>query len=257
MAVSIFVCTPSIHLTPVYVASMEKLVAVCHDAGIQMGVYRESGDGIVRARNRSVAKFLTTDFTHLMFIDDDIGFQPNDVIAMASSGLDVVCGVYPKKAIDWQAVAKAVKQGVPDDRLHEVASPMCCNLLGTKHKALRDEKFPAYTFMTIKDGPTGFMCIKRETITKLIACYGDSIAFRGDWGWGSDKEKYHKIFHMDRDPAEDHPDGPYLSEDYWFCRQWQRMGGDIYALVECRLEHQGQHTFVGRLGDKLSERAPS
>ena len=46
---------------------MERLRDACLHSGISLGIYRETGDGIVRARNRSVARFLATDATHLFF----------------------------------------------------------------------------------------------------------------------------------------------------------------------------------------------
>ena len=57
---------------------------------------------ITRARNYLVDEFLRSDKTHLMFIDSDIGFDPQDVLALAAladpkSDKDIVCGPYPKK----------------------------------------------------------------------------------------------------------------------------------------------------------------
>ena len=38
----------------------------------------------------------------------------------------------------------------------------------------------------------------------------------------------------------------YLSEDYTFCRRWQKMGGSIWTDPEIVLNHVGTHTFRGR-----------
>ena len=57
---------------------------------------------ITRARNYLVDEFLRSGYTHLMFIDSDVSFNPNDVLSLAAisdpeSDMDIVCGAYPKK----------------------------------------------------------------------------------------------------------------------------------------------------------------
>ena len=44
-------------------------------------------------------------YTHLMFIDSDINFNPQDVLALASLVSDdkpIIGGPYPKKCIAWE-----------------------------------------------------------------------------------------------------------------------------------------------------------
>ena len=50
---------------------------------------------ITRARNALTQAFLKTDCTHLMFIDADINFNPNDVVTMLQAEKDVIGGIYP------------------------------------------------------------------------------------------------------------------------------------------------------------------
>ena len=88
-----------------YVKSCLDLQALCANYGVEVRfsfIFNESL--ITRARNYLVDEFLRSDCTHLMFIDSDIGFDPNDVIALsviAAEGTDkhIVCGPYPKKCI--------------------------------------------------------------------------------------------------------------------------------------------------------------
>ena len=37
----------------------------------------------------------------------------------------------------------------------------------------------------------------------------------------------------------------YLSEDYTFCRRWQKLGGEIWLDPEIKLNHIGHHVFAG------------
>ena len=64
---------------------------------------------ITRARNYLVDEFLRTDFTHLLFIDSDIHYNPQDVLALLALDKDVIGGPYPKKSINWNNVAQAAR----------------------------------------------------------------------------------------------------------------------------------------------------
>ena len=63
---------------------------------------------ITRARNYLVDEFLRSDFTHLLFIDSDICFDPQDVLALIALDKDVIGAPYPKKSINWRNIALAL-----------------------------------------------------------------------------------------------------------------------------------------------------
>ena len=66
---------------------------------------------ITRARNYLVDEFIhRSDCTHLLFIDSDINFGPQDVLALLALDKDVIGGPYPKKAIKWKSVATALRK---------------------------------------------------------------------------------------------------------------------------------------------------
>ena len=73
---------------------------------------------ITRARNYCADEFLRNEvYTHLMFIDSDIGFNPQDVLSLAAiadpeSDKDILCGPYPKKTISWEKIKLAVDKGL-------------------------------------------------------------------------------------------------------------------------------------------------
>ena len=68
---------------------------------------------ITRARNTIVQLFMDGDYTHLLFIDADLAFNPTAVIRMLEYDKDVVTGIYPRKTIDWIKVKKRLKEN-PD-----------------------------------------------------------------------------------------------------------------------------------------------
>jgi hypothetical protein len=61
---------------------------------------------ITRARNYLVDEFLRSGYTHMMFIDSDIHFNPQDIIALLALDKDVVGGPYPKKSINWKNIIR-------------------------------------------------------------------------------------------------------------------------------------------------------
>ena len=44
----------------------------------------------------------------------------------------------------------------------------------------------------------------------------------------------------------------YLSEDYGFCRLWQKIGGKIYADLMSPLTHYGTYAFKGNVWSKFN-----
>ncbi len=42
--------------------------------------------------------------THLLFVDADIGFEPEQVLRLIECGADMCAAIYPIKRIDWDKV---------------------------------------------------------------------------------------------------------------------------------------------------------
>ena len=89
-----------------FAQSMMQLQNILRDNKVDMAasfLFNESQ--IQRARNALAHGFLKTDFTHLMFIDADIHFNPHDVLPMLLADKPIICGIYPKKEINWNQVS--------------------------------------------------------------------------------------------------------------------------------------------------------
>ena len=98
------------------------------------------------------------DYTHLLFIDADLAFNPDAVIRMLEYDKDVVTGIYPRKTIDWIKVKNKLKQKpeISEDEL--LAASLQYNLNVADPNKIMLEK----GFIEVMDGPTGFMMIKRD-----------------------------------------------------------------------------------------------
>ena len=94
-----FVATPNYGgvLTTSYVRSLLGLVNLAYQHGFSMQSRFLDGDSLItRARSRMVAVFMAdARWTHLFWIDADIGFEPEAALRLLLAGRDVVAGVYP------------------------------------------------------------------------------------------------------------------------------------------------------------------
>jgi hypothetical protein len=223
-----------------YAESMLRLQRTCAANGIQMMLDTTENESLVhRARNLAVARFMQkTKATHFLFIDADIHFDPDSVIRLIKSGHDVSCAAYPKKCVMWEQSEDYVKSGKEGRDLSRVASSLVMNFR-YQQTQIKDG------FAEVLDGPTGFLLIKRDVFTKLeekfpeLNCVNDHQ--------NRDLDEYHACFDCMIDPDSRR----YLSEDYAFCRRWQKIGGQIFTDCMTVLGHIGNIRFQGSLEQRL------
>ena len=195
---------------------------------------------ITRARNGMAYDFLKSDATHLMFIDADISFNPKDIVRMIEADKDIICGLYPKKEINWHLVEQAVKKGVDYKDLPAYTGSFVVNLVGGAHEQTGDINTP----MEIDNGGTGFMLIKRNVFEALQ----DKVpTYTNDMIQIIDKNPQRKIIHEFFATSIDETTNRLLSEDYHFCKLARQNGFKVYAAPWANLTHTGTYMFSGQL----------
>tara|TARA_B100000497_G_scaffold85485_1_gene95186 strand:+ start:3653 stop:4324 length:672 start_codon:yes stop_codon:yes gene_type:complete len=207
--------------------------------GVQLMLDTTENESLVhRARNVSIGRFMQkTDADFFMFIDADVEFDAHSVLRLLNSGHEVSVAVYPKKVVMWDQAREAAKNG--DERnMALLSSSLVANIGATKRSVVNG-------FVEVLDGPTGFMMISREALTKMHEQYPE-LNCKNDHQ-NRDFDEYCAIFDCMIDPDSKR----YLSEDYAFCRRWQQMGGKIYADCNTTLGHVGNLPFSGCLNDRL------
>jgi len=223
-----------------YVLGIINLQRECANAAMALEFYFRSGDSLVtRSRNDCVAYFLVNpNYTHLFWIDADIGFTAEAVFRLLRYDRDVVGGVYPLKREDWPA--EGVPQGTTRRKFDELYARYTVNTGKVGEDV--DLVIDADGFMKVREAPTGFMCIKRKVFDRLIAAYPE-LRYTPDWPEGTYPEGpvHFRFF----DAAVDPESRRYLSEDYAFCRLWERIGGEIYVDANSNLSHQGSRLYTG------------
>jgi hypothetical protein len=225
-----------------YTVGLLTAVGVFSRNGIAMQYAHMMNESLItRARNALTKDFLASECTHLMFIDADIGFLPQDIVRMVHADKEIICGIYPKKEINWLEVTKAVNAGVPPQELHKHTGAFVVNLVGGATSAEGD----MYTPMEIANGGTGFMLIKREVFEVLI---GRVPTYTNDMFTAIDdqsiKEEINEFFTTSIDKESGNR---LLSEDYHFCKIAREAGFKVWAAPWAQLSHTGTYIFNGQL----------
>ena len=239
----VFLATPMYGgmCTGTYTAALMQTPLAFSKAGVQLYyTYMMNESLITRARNSLAYDFLASNATHLMFVDADIGFNPNDIISMVKRDVDIICGLYPKKEIHWQRVADAVGRGVPANELKDHTGTFVVNLVNNERQEVKLNEL-----MEIQNGGTGFMMIKREVFEALA----DKVPeYNNDMYLAVDTERKPKIikeyFATSIDPDANNR---LLSEDYHFCKLARQHGFKIHAAPWVQLSHTGTYIFSGAL----------
>ena len=252
----VFIGTPCYGgmITADYFKSCLRLVneAPKHNIQLQFGTIGNESL-ITRARNTLVQLFMDhLDYTHLLFIDADIGFSERTVMRMLELDEEVVTGVYPRKTIDWTKVIRKVKEK-PDIKENELlASSLQYNLNVENPEHVEVKK----GFIKVLDGATGFMLIKRQVFEKMAKAYPE-LKFKSDQHLNDPHDKtfnYHDNSNWNYaffDTTVEPETKRYLSEDYAFCRLWQKIGGTVYADITSGLTHYGTYAFKGNVGTQF------
>jgi hypothetical protein len=203
---------------------------------------------ITRARNYLVDEFLRTDYTHMLFIDSDIHFNPQDVIAMLALDKDVIGGPYPKKSMNWGNIAEAARKHptIEPRELENLVGEYVFNVVkGT-------QSFQVSEPLEVMEIGTGYMMIKRHVFSKLEEAF-PQLRYKPDHvGQANfDGSRYiHAYFDTIIDTADSATGGGsdrYLSEDYMFCQLWRKIGGNIYLCPWMRTQHIGTYAFTGNM----------
>lgn len=284
----LFVATPMYGgaCAGMFTRSVADLSAVCAKYQIPLQLYFLFNESLItRARNYCVDEFMRSEATHLMFIDSDIGFNPQDVLALLAlmtdeSPYDVMGGPYPKKCISWEKIKQAVDKGVADkdpNVLEKYVGDYVFNPKGSQ------KEIPIGSPVEVMEIGTGFMMVRRKTFedykkayphlsykpdhvrtehfdgSREIHAYFDCVIDRG-YGY----ENLHQLLadvaagKADVELAKKMIEGEktsskrYLSEDYMFCYNVDRMGARVWFCPWMQLQHVGSYVFGGSLADLAS-----
>ena len=234
--VKLFIATPAFghQVTTNYANSLLKFVSTAHPRlAVSSAIHMQSGMALVtQARNNCVSYFLNSECTHFLFIDADIGFEPEAIYRLIEKDVPLCLTPYPVKGYGKDYQLQFIVHFPDKDNV----------------------RIQKDGFTEITAGPTGFMMIKREVFEKLAEKYPERKTVNKQLV-GNKVETMEKGWYTFFETAQD-PENGYLGEDISFCRLWTNIGGKIYADTQTPLTHFGSHAFHGSLNMMFAKQKP-
>ena len=191
-------------------------------------------------------------FTHLLFVDSDMGFSPTLIAKMLAFQKPVVGCVCPKKSFNYEWFHASA--GTYDD-------PMIARLLANEYiggqSAVMAETTPngerttrlVDGFVPVQYAGTGIMLIHRDALMAIKARFPEL--------WVENPGERYRSYGLRGGVLQcfdsfQGPDGLFPGEDIAFCRRWiEGCGGEIWASVDETIVHIGQENFIGQYLLKL------
>ena len=187
-------------------------------AGIKYRILSLGGcSDLAYGRNLLAARFLKSECSDLIWIDDDICWNSEDIMRLVASPNDVVGGMYRRK-------------------IHEYPEENPLSWCG--HPLPKEEtETDAHGAVTVEKIGFGFIKTSRESLERLIA--EGNLPHRYDEDLKLD---IHRFFHFD---------GLGHSEDYDFCKNWRSIGGKIWCDPAIKMAHVGEFAYQGNVRNLL------
>jgi len=232
-----------------YMCCLIKTIEMFRYFNIQIEIEFCKNDSLVsRARNNLIAKAMSNpNVTHMVFIDNDIVWDPIEIIKLLLSDKPLVGGIYPLKQYKWDRVTnpenlKALIEKKEKSQLKQIPdkSIIQFNMLDYNVNFLDTTIQVENNITKVKHLATGFMMIRREVIEKMMVAF-PSTKYTDDISFLQPEENKFAYALFDCGVEDDH----YYSEDWMFCHRWSKMGGDIYVDVSINLSHIGIENYHG------------
>jgi len=216
----VLICVPAYGQT-VAAQTMEAIYATCQyltAQGIKNQLTWMSAADIVEVRNLMLTTWYDhySSYSHLLFIDSDMGFKPELIRDMLMFNKPLIGTLYARR----QATPSTVGVPLGSSAKDIVQGHMLCSGVGM-----------------------GVTLIHRNVVTGMLQHLPDvSDSVPGVIG----KAVPHTLTRFLRafDPIKE--PNLRLSEDFSFCHRWRQCGGEVWANVNHRISHVGPFDFAIR-----------
>jgi hypothetical protein len=192
---------------------------------------------VAKSRNHLASKVLLDEsYTHLLFIDADMGFRPELIEKMIDFHEPYVGAIAPRKHIDYDRLAAVARARADSTDYREVAQ---------EYVVSHPERVGGRgDFLKVDMMGAGILLLKREVLERMRQAHADlwtDVPMFADVAGGA-----FQPFVSLRDER-----GVWLSEDFSFCQRWKDLGGEVWACFNETITHVGRERFVGNYERRL------
>lgn len=167
---------------------------------------------ITLARNKMFGTFLRSDATHMLSIDSDMGWNPQDAVRLLSHGKDYVAVAGPRKVFPPSFAAQNCD---PNGHAMPLRQEAGSGLFEISHVGM------------------AFALVTKSWAERMATAYAD-LEFSGDDG-RTEYGVFNPMIVKRR----------YMSEDYAACERWRALGGKCFVDPTVSLQHVGTYVWSG------------
>lgn len=196
-------CVPSRKKAhPAFFDSLEKTVPLIIEAGFHEGMTFQTGCPYISGARASMLKqALNAKADIIVFLDDDVSWEPTALLKLVQAEGEVVAGTYRTKEDDDNYMGRVLmdEHGRPSTVRADGCIQMACV-------------------------PAGFLKVTKEAIFKYMRAYPE-LCYGPPWDYAVDLFQHGA--HQ----------GLWWGEDYAFCRRWNAIGGEIWLIPDIDVDH--------------------
>jgi len=214
------------------------------DLGIRSFFYNIDHAELTHSRNVMANHVLKNhEFTHLLFIDDDMSFDPELILELLRFDKPIGGAICPKRSMDLQKFFETAAEGGSFEQAQTAAAEFV-----TRHISFSTLSVTGGWCQMAGIG-MGITLIKRAVFEEMVktAVVPARTAVAGADAGNPDEIEYGFFDHIFNEEINS-----MLSEDLSFCDRWRRQcGGEIWGNANYEIGHIGQMTFKGKYMDRI------
>lgn len=182
--------------------SLEASVPLVEAAGYEHGAIFETGNPYISAARATMLRAaLTANADIVVFIDDDVSWEPHNMVQLIEADGEVVAGTYRTR----------------EDNPNYMGRPL--QDFAGKVTSMRADGCIEMTCV-----PAGFLKITKDCVTHFMLSYPE-LCYGTPWNYSVD------LF------CHGAYKGLWWGEDYSFCRRWRDAGGKVWCIPNMNIDH--------------------